>query len=72
MGPALRLELVRILFDGISIDANGGASACELLAARALARNESAPVIARLLDEASLAGSRPARQCLEHLYCGSW
>jgi hypothetical protein len=72
MGPELRLELVRILFDGISMDANGGTSSRERIAARALARNETAPVIARLLDEASLAGSRPARQCLEHLYCGSW
>jgi hypothetical protein len=72
MGPELRLELVRILFDGMSIDANGGTSPRELIAARALARNESAAVIARLLDEASLAGSRPARSCLERLHCGNW
>jgi hypothetical protein len=72
MGPELRLELMRILFDGISIDGNGGASRRELIAARALARDESAAVIARLLDEASLGGSRPARSCLERLHCGSW
>jgi hypothetical protein len=72
MGPELRLELMGILFDGISMHTNGGPSRRELIAAQALARNESAAVIARLLDEASLAGSRPASSCLERLYCGNW